>query len=100
MSVMNDQDIDAYISRSRALDLTGIAWDDVPRYPLSPEAVRTLRYMQDIETHTIICLPGLAGIDLLEAWMARARVWASADEPRATVVQPERFQALVLLPRA
>ena len=39
MSVMNDQDIDAYISRSRALDLTGIAWDDVPRYPLSPEAV-------------------------------------------------------------
>src|SRR5207245_3154370 len=46
MSVMNELDLDTYVSRSRALDLTGIAWDDVPHYPLSPEVVRTLRYMQ------------------------------------------------------
>jgi Fatty acid desaturase len=49
-------DIDSYTGRSRALDLRGIAWDDVPRYPLSREARRTLRYMQDIETHTIVYL--------------------------------------------
>ena len=53
---MKPIDLDAYTGRSRAVDLTGIAWDDVPRYPLPAEAVRTLRYMQDIETHTMIYL--------------------------------------------
>src|SRR6185503_419604 len=53
---MTPIDIDSYTARSRALDLRGIAWDDVPRHPLSPEARRTLRYMQDIETHTIVYL--------------------------------------------
>jgi len=47
---------DAYTSRSRALDLSDIPWDDVPRHPLPPDAVRTLRYMQDIEGHTIVYL--------------------------------------------
>ena len=49
-------DLGAYVARSRALDLTGISWDDVPRHPLAAEAVRTLRYMQDIESHTIVYL--------------------------------------------
>ena len=49
-------DIDAYTGRSRALDLTGIDWDDVSRHPLSPEVLRTVRYMQDIEGHTIVYL--------------------------------------------
>jgi|SRR5581483_1233769 len=49
-------DIESYAARSRALDLRGIAWDDVPRHPLTPEVLRTLRYMQDIETHTIVYL--------------------------------------------
>ena len=53
---MGDFDLDAYTSRSRALDLTDIDWSEVPRHPLPPEAVRTLRYMQDIETHTIVYL--------------------------------------------
>jgi len=52
-------DLDAYLSRSRALDMRGIAWDEVPRHPLPQEAVRTLRYMQDIESHTIIYLRSL-----------------------------------------
>jgi hypothetical protein len=51
-----DFDLDAYVARSRALDLSDIPWDDVRRFPLSAEAVRTLRYMQDIESHTIIYL--------------------------------------------
>jgi rubrerythrin len=53
---MGDFDLDTYVSRSRALDLSDIPWDDVRRHPLSPEAVRTLRYMQDIESHTIVYL--------------------------------------------
>ena len=52
-------DLDAYVARSGAVDLDAIAWDEVPRHPLPPEAVRTLRYMQDIESHTIIYLRAL-----------------------------------------
>src|SRR5438876_12067224 len=51
--------LDAYVGRSKALDLSQFAWDDVPRYPVAPETVRTLRYMQDIESHTIIYLRAL-----------------------------------------
>jgi len=49
-------DLDAYISRSGAVDLQSIDWDAVPAHPLPAEAVRTLRYMQDIESHTIVYL--------------------------------------------
>jgi hypothetical protein len=49
-------DLEAYVARSRALDLAAFPWADVPRYPVTPEAIRTLRYMQDIESHTIIYL--------------------------------------------
>lgn len=48
--------LDSYQARSRALDLDGIDWNAVGSHPLSPEARRTLHYMQDIETHTIIYL--------------------------------------------
>lgn len=54
-------DLDAYLSRSRAVDLGSIPWDEVPRHPLSQETVRALRYMQDIESHTIIYLRSLLG---------------------------------------
>jgi hypothetical protein len=49
-------DLDSYVGRSRAVDLAAIDWADVPRHPVPPEVVRTLRYMQDIESHTIIYL--------------------------------------------
>ncbi len=53
---MDGFDLDSYVARSRALDLTGIHWEAVPDHPLPPEALRTLRYMQDIESHTVIYL--------------------------------------------
>jgi hypothetical protein len=56
---MAEFDLDAYVGRSRALDLSAFAWDDVPQYPVPAGAVRTLRYMQDIESHTIIYLRAL-----------------------------------------
>jgi hypothetical protein len=56
---MVEFDLDAYVARSRAVDLSTFAWDDVPRHPVPPEALRTLCYMQDIESHTIIYLRSL-----------------------------------------
>ena len=52
-------DLDAWVARSGALDLEAVAWEDVARHPLPDGAVRTLRYMQDIESHTIIYLRSL-----------------------------------------
>ena len=49
-------DLEAYVARSRAVELSVFPWPDVPRHPVSPETIRTLRYMQDIEAHTIIYL--------------------------------------------
>jgi len=53
---MEEFALEAYTARSRALDLSGIQFDRVPEYPLAPEVIRTLRYMQDIESHTIVYL--------------------------------------------
>ena len=52
-------DIDAYLARTGALDLWAIDWADVPRHPVPSEAIRTLQYMQDIESHTIVYLRSL-----------------------------------------
>ena len=52
-------DIDTYLGRSGALDLSAIEWAEVPRHPVTPETIRTLRYMQDIESHTIVYLRSL-----------------------------------------
>ena len=52
-------DLDAWVARSGALDPEAVAWEDVAHYPLPAGAVRTLGYMQDIESHTIICLRSL-----------------------------------------
>ena len=39
--------------------MSGIVWADVAKYPVSGETIRTLRYMQDIESHTIVYLRSL-----------------------------------------
>jgi len=110
-------DIDSYTGRSRALDLRGIAWDDVPRHPLSAEARRTLRYMQDIETHTIVYLRTLLSTramddpevaTFLACWFyeetfhgrALARFLAAAGEPvvaraRSRMTVPQWAEARV-----
>jgi hypothetical protein len=53
---MEDFDLAAYLGRSRAVNVDDLDWDAVPRHPLSEEAVRTLAYMQDVESHTIVYL--------------------------------------------
>jgi len=52
-------DLTKFLRVSRRLDLDGIDFDSVPRYPLSREEVRCLTYMMDIETHTVIYLRDL-----------------------------------------
>ena len=52
-------DLDAWVARSGAIDLDAIAWIDVANYPVSPGTVRTLTYMQDVESHTIVYLRSL-----------------------------------------
>src|SRR5205085_5277917 len=49
-------DLDAWVSRSGALDLDAIPWAEVTRHEVRPEVVRALTFMQDIESHTIMYL--------------------------------------------
>src|SRR2546422_10346559 len=60
-------DLDAWVARSRAVDLSEIDWAAVPRHPVSPDAIRTLRYMQDIESHTIIYTRSLQATRAIDA---------------------------------
>ncbi|MGH2785430.1 MAG: ferritin-like domain-containing protein [Actinomycetota bacterium] len=56
---MREFELAKYLRASKKLDLEGIDFDAVPRYPLSREEIRVLTYMMDIETHTIIYLRDL-----------------------------------------
>lgn len=51
--------IDSYASRAARLDLQGIDFDDFRERPLPAEALRTLRYMHDVEHHTVCYLRDL-----------------------------------------
>lgn len=52
-------DIERYKQSSQKLDLGDIDWDQVARYPLPQEAIDSMLYMMDIETHTVIFLSEL-----------------------------------------
>lgn len=51
--------IDSYQARTGRLDTTGIDLAGFAEHPLSPETLRCLRYMHDIEHHTICYLRDL-----------------------------------------
>jgi hypothetical protein len=104
-------DLEAYVARSGALDLEAIPWAEVPTHPLPSEAVRTLRYMQDIESHTIIYVRKLLAtraIDdpeiatFLACWLyeetfhglALARFLEAAGHPLGPRSQPRSRESL------
>lgn len=58
--------LDRHLRGSRRLDLTGVAWDEIPRHPLTAEETRCLAYMMDIETHTVIFLRDLLATRVAE----------------------------------
>ena len=51
--------IDSYKARAGRLDLEGIDFDDFKDQPLPPDALRSLRYMHDVEHHTVCYLRDL-----------------------------------------
>jgi hypothetical protein len=51
--------IDSYKSRAGRLELEGIDFDDFRDQPLPVDALRTLRYMHDVEHHTVCYLRDL-----------------------------------------
>ncbi len=51
--------IDSYKERVGRLNLEGINFDDFKAHPLSPDVLRTLRYMHDVEHHTVCYLRDL-----------------------------------------
>ena len=51
--------IDSYKTRAGRLDLEGIDFDDFKDQPLPSDALRSLRYMHDVEHHTVCYLRDL-----------------------------------------
>jgi len=51
--------IDTYKERAGRLDLAGIDFDDFKDQPLGADALRSLRYMHDVEYHTVCYLRDL-----------------------------------------
>ena len=51
--------IDTYKDRAGRLDISGIDFDAFRDRPLSPDALRCLRYMHDVEHHTVCYLRDL-----------------------------------------
>jgi hypothetical protein len=113
---MNDFDPAILLSHSNVFDPAIVDWAAVPRTPLPAAATRTLQYMQDVESHTVIYLrellstravndPEIAGF--LATWFyeesahgrALARFLTAAGQriaprPRSTRGLGERIEAL------
>ena len=56
---MEDFDLDRYLRASRKIDLSGLPWERIKETPLPVGEARTLAYMMDIESHTVIFLRDL-----------------------------------------
>ena len=52
-------DLDRFIRTSGRVDLSEVAWDRVHDHPLTDDEIRLLRYMMDIEAHTVIFMRDL-----------------------------------------
>lgn len=108
--------LDEYVTRSGALDVPDLPWDDIPKHRISANALRALRYMQDTEIHTIVYLRELlstramddpAVATFLACWIYEetlhgrvlARFLAAAGQPvaprpRSVGTIAERVQAI------
>jgi rubrerythrin len=52
-------DLDKYLRASKRVDLSGLPWQQIKDHPVTPAEARTLAYMMDIESHTVIFLRDL-----------------------------------------
>jgi hypothetical protein len=58
--------VERYFGHSKALDLNGIDFDDVPNHPLRPDEIRALTYFMDVEANTIVYLKELLSTPAIE----------------------------------
>jgi len=63
---MNNTDVGALMSRSSVFDPAAVNWEAIADHPLPADAARALRYMQDVESHTIIYLRDLLSTHAVE----------------------------------
>jgi hypothetical protein len=49
-------DVERYVRLSKKVDISDLDLTEAARYPVSPEEIRALSYMTDIESHTIVYL--------------------------------------------
>lgn len=59
-------DLAKYLRASRKVPIDDLPWDEVRSHPLSVGEVRFLRYMMNIEAHTIVYLKELLSTDVIE----------------------------------
>ena len=52
-------EIDRFMDASGKVDLSDIDWAEVPKYPMTPEALRTLRYFMVTEGSTFFYVKAL-----------------------------------------
>jgi hypothetical protein len=56
---MSEFNLESYLEHSKKVDVGDMDFSDAAHYPLSPDEVRCLTYMMDIEAHTIVYLKGI-----------------------------------------
>jgi rubrerythrin len=54
-----DFDLDKFIRSSGRVDLSEVEWHRSEEAPLTPDEIRVLRYMMDIESHTVVFMRDL-----------------------------------------
>ena len=59
MNVKTGFDVERLIATSKKLEMSDIVWEDIPKYPLTESEVRTLTYMMDVESYTLVFLKEL-----------------------------------------
>jgi rubrerythrin len=59
-------DLERYLRNSKKVDVSDIDFSDAGRFPLTPEEIRSLTYMMDIESHTIVYLRSILSTCAIE----------------------------------
>jgi rubrerythrin len=59
-------DLERYLRNSKKVDVSDIDFSEAGRFPLTPEEIRSLTYMMDIESHTIVYLRSILSTCAIE----------------------------------
>jgi len=59
-------DLERYLRNSKKVDISDLDFADAAKYPLTPAEIRSLTYMMDIESHTIVYLRSILSTCAIE----------------------------------